>query len=381
MNTREEKTPVWRNVRVLGWVFQLGVLALVGAIGAYLFSNLTSQQGNPFTFDFLQQPSSFTIPANDFRSSQPVWQAVYEGLLNTLRVVVVGLALATILGIALGFGRLSKNFLLRAVCTIYIEVVRNIPLLGILLFAYLALVLQAFPAVADAVDVAGMVIVSNRGMSIPWYSGSIFGLLAAFVVAALVAYGIRRWRLAAAERKDEPAHLGLWVGVSFPLVFFWVAFFSGIGFTSPSLDGRNISGGMTMQPEYFALLFALVVYTASHIGEIIRGSILAVDKGQVEASHAMALNGWQRMRYVVFPQALRVAMPALGNQYLNLMKNSSLGFAVSYFELTKTIATTVGNRSPAVPSFTVLLVVYLMLSLFISALVNVANRRLEVAGR
>jgi len=264
---------------------------------------------------------------------------------------------------------------------VYIETIRNIPLLLIVIFAYLALVLEVFPQVEDSWDFAGTIIVNGRGFSVPWVTGSFVGLLVTVIVSLLAGFGIRTWRRRVAESKNEPAHAGFWMAGVMIAVSFWVGFLVGIGFSSPSLDERGVVGGITMQPEYFALLLALVVYTASHIAEIVRGSIQSVAKGQVEASQAMALNGWQRMRYVIFPQALRVAIPPMGNQYLNLMKNSSLGFAISYFELTKVVTTSVGTRSPAVPAFLVLMVIYLAMSLIISAFVNIANRKMEVVGR
>ncbi len=151
--------------------------------------------------------------------------------------------------------------------------------------------------------------------------------------------------------------------------------------SGPSVGGRQIIGGITMLPEYAALLASLVAYTSSHIAEIVRGSIQAVPKGQVEAASALALSPSQRMRLVILPQAMRIAVPAIGNQYLNLTKNSSLGVAISYFELTKITSVSIGNRAPAVPSYAVLLAIYLVLSLVISALVNIANRRLELVER
>ncbi len=379
-----EKTPFWRNVAVLRWAFQLAIVAVVGVIIAILVNNLlvnSSSQGIPLGFGFLSQPASFPITANDFRDTQPVWQAMYEGVLNTLRVVLVGFVLATVFGVLIGLGRLSGNWLIRTISTVYIEIIRNVPLLLIVIFAYLGLVLEVFPRIEDSWDLAGTIIVNGRGFSIPWITGPFVGLLAAVVLSIAAGLAVRRWRLRVAESKDESAYVVPWMAAAMVAVLFWVGFFAGLGFSSPSVDGRNVVGGMTMQPEYFALLFALVTYTASHIAEIVRGSVQSVAKGQVEASQAMALNGWQRMRYVIFPQALRVAIPPLGNQYLNLMKNSSLGFAVSYFELTKVVTTSVGTRSPAVPAFLVLMIIYLIMSLTISALVNIANRKMEVVGR
>ena len=155
----------------------------------------------------------------------------------------------------------------------------------------------------------------------------------------------------------------------------------GLGATAPELEGRRVTGGITMTPAYFAALFALVVYTASHIAEIVRGSIQAVPRGQGEAADALALSGFQRMWYVVLPQAMRIGVPPTGNQYLNLTKNSSLAAVISFPELTKVTQLAVATRAPAVPSYTLLLLIYLAISLLISLVVNVANRRLAVVER
>lgn len=384
MSAEAQRPPFWRDVRVLGWVFQLAVFAIVVAIVGVLVNNVrvnSANQGIPTGFSFLDQPSGFPIPANDFRPTQPVSDAIVEGVLNTLRVVIAGLILATLLGVTIGVGRLSGNWLIRTISRVYVESIRNVPLLGLLIFFYIGLVLTAFPRLEDSWIVGSLLVANVRGVTIPWITGSTIAFLIVIAVAAGLAWAVNRWRLQVNERTGEPARGGLWALPVFLLVGFWGAFFVGNGITTPDLDGRSLDGGMTMQPEYFALLAALVIYTASHIAEIVRGSIQAVPKGQVEAASALALGSWHRLRHVVLPQALRIAVPPIGNQYLNLMKNSSLGFVISYFELTKVIQTSVGNRSPAVPAFLLLIGIYLVMSLIISAGVNVVNRRLQVVER
>jgi general L-amino acid transport system permease protein len=249
------------------------------------------------------------------------------------------------------------------------------------IFAYLALVLTVFPRIEDAWRLDGVVVASNRGVVVPWLAGSALAVLVTAVVAVAASLLAGRWRRGVSERTGAPARDLGWSLVTFAVIVVGGTAAAGNRLTLPNLDGRQVSGGITLQPEFFALLLALVIYTASHIAEIVRGSIQAVAKGQFEAASALALGSWDRMRYVVLPQALRIAVPPIGNQYLNLLKNSSLGFAISYFELTKVTATTIGNRSPAVPAYLLLMAVYLVMSLTISALVNVANRRLQVVSR
>ena len=375
--------PFWRNVRVIGWAFQLAILALVVVVVGILLNNVrinSQNQGIPTGFDFLGQPSSFTIPANDLRDTQPVRDAIAAGTLNTLRVSVVGIVLATVFGVLIGIGRLSGNWLVRNLARVYVEALRNVPLLGLVIFAYLAVVLT-LPRVEDSIQVSDLVFVNTRGATIPWPTGSNLVLVAILLVAGVVGWLVRRWRLGVSERTGEPSRVVAWVTPTVILFLAIGAVVAGVGVTSPSSDGRRVTGGMTLQPEYFALLLALVTYTASHIAEIVRGSIQAVPRGQAEAARAMALTGVQQMRHVVLPQAFRIAIPPMANQYLNLMKNSSLGFVISYFELTKVTSTTIGNRSPAIPAYTVLIAIYLVLSLIISLIMNTANRRLELPSR
>ncbi len=369
---------------MIDWAIQLAIAAGAVTVVAILINNvrLNSQNlGIPVGFEFLDQPSNFEIPGNDFRQTQPVRDAYVEGLLNTLRVVVVGLVAATVLGILVGIGRLSSNALMRAVCRVYVETLRNVPLLGIVIFAYLALILSVFPRVENAWQIGGFFVASNRGIGVPWITGSMVLFLVVLVVAAVAAGFVARWRQRVADRTGEPARDLMWAIPAFALILFWGAVLAGNGITLPDFDGRNIDGGIVMQPEYSALLIALVLYTASHIAEIVRGSIQAVPKGQFEAASALAFSTIQRMRFIILPQALRIAIPPLGNQYLNLMKNSSLGVVISYFEITKTTSTTVGNASPAVPAYLLALLIYLALSLILALGVNLANRRMAVVGR
>jgi general L-amino acid transport system permease protein len=304
------------------------------------------------------------------------------GILNTVRVSVVGIILATILGMLIGIGRLSTNWVVKKLSAIYVEVIRNLPLLVILVFTFLGLVLQALPPIAEHWSFLGLVVVSNRGIGVPWYEGSSGGLLFLLLAMGLVGWWlVARWRRSVSERTGEPTRSGLLGGGFLLVVMVGGWFLLGIDATFPQVEGRVIVGGIRVDPSYFALLVALVVYTASHIAEIVRGSIQAIPKGQSEAAGALALTTFQRMWNVILPQAMRIAIPPLGNQYLNLIKNSSLGAGFAYFELTNVTQITVGNGSPAVPAFTLTLVFYIILSLIASGLVNYANRRFAVVER
>ncbi len=245
----------------------------------------------------------------------------------------------------------------------------------------LVVVLGVFPQITDAWDVAGLAIISNRGVAVAWYQGSGAGLLLVLAVGAVAWYAMARWRASVSDRTGALPRSGLWGGGAFVIVLAlgWTVF--GYSYTLPAVEGRATAGGIRIDPSFFALFLALTIYTASHIAEIVRGSIQAVPRGQGEAADAVALSGFQRMWYIILPQAMRIGIPPIGNQYLNLIKNSSLGAAIGYYDLTLVAQTTVGNGSPAVPVFFLTMAVYICISLVVSALVNVANRRMMLVER
>jgi len=379
-----QKVPIWRDIRALRWAFQIVILIVVGAIVYWLYNNYqvnVSRSNIPTNLKFLDNPASFTIPGNDFDQSQPVRVAFVEGFLNTLRVAFVGILMATVLGTLVGIARLAKNFLVRTLAAAYVEIVRNLPLLVLLTFMNLAVVLQTFPRIEEAWTPFDVLVISNRGIAVPWFLGSGLNLAAVIALAFVLAMLVRFVRIRVSDRTGKPSRDLLFASITFVVVIAiaWIAL--GYSLELPFVEGRGTTGGLRLDPSFFALLVALVIYTSSHIAEIVRGSILAVPKGQGEAADALALNGYQKMRIVILPQAFRVAMPALGNQYLNLIKNSSLGATISYFELTQIAQITVGNGSPAVPAFTLTLLVYLAISLVTSLVVNFFNRRLALVER
>ena len=385
IRVREDvRPPWWRNVRVLGWLFQIAIAGSALAIVYWLirnFRNNSKTSGIPTGFDYLDQPANFPIAGSSFRPSQSVWDATLVGLRNTIYVVVVGIVFATVIGILVGIARLSGNWLVSRGAAVYVETLRNTPLLAIVTFAYLALVLSVLPRIENAWVIGDLAIFSNRAAALPWFEGSAWWLFGAAVAGVLAAWAVARWRQRISDRSGASARAGLWGALGFVVAAAIVWAVGGLGVTTPSLDGRQVTGGMEIAPEYLALLAALTLYTASHIAEIVRGSIQAVEIGQSEAARALAFSGGQRMTYVVLPQAMRIAIPPLGNQYLNLFKNSSLGVVISYFELTKVTQTAVGNGQPAVPAFALLMLIYLIGSLILSRFVNIANRRLQLVDR
>lgn len=379
------RPPLWRDVRVLKWLFQFAVFAVVAAIVLWLYGNYqlnSRRSGVATSFGFLNNPANFTIPENSMAQLAPVRRALVEGFLNTLRVSLVGIALATVLGILIGIGRLSSNWLVRRLSAVYVEGFRNIPLAILLIFVYFGVVLQAMPAIGEAWTPAGLFVFSNRGIGVPWFQGGTGLQLAATVLAAVLAWWlVSRWRKRVFDRTGNPSRAGLYGSIVFLAIVVAGWFALGFSVSLPEVVGRQVRGGIRVDPAYMALLIALVLYTASHIAEITRGSIQAVPRGQEEAATAVALSPFQRLWNVVLPQAMRIAIPPLGNQYLNLIKNSSLGAGISYFELTMVTRIAVANGSPAIPAFTVALGVYLVISLVTSAAVNLANRRFRLVER
>jgi general L-amino acid transport system permease protein len=381
------RTPLWRNVRVLRIAFQVLFLLLVVAAVAYVYDNLSTnlqQRGIRTDFTYLRQQAGFAIPDSEFASSDTMLAALVEGAKNTAKVAFFGIVLATILGVVVGVARLSTNWLVRRVAALFVESLRNIPVLIIILFWYLGVVIRLQP-LDEGGNLLGLLSISNRGLVLPWLerTGGLAVFLAVLLVALALAVAAWIWRTRRFDRTGEPHRRVLWAGgiLAAGLV---VAFFAGgqpFGATVPEAARFGTVGGFRLSPEYGALLIALVLYTASHIAEIVRGSILAVHRGQTEAANAVGLSGFQRLRYVVLPQAFRISVPPVANQYLNLMKNSSLGIAIGFYELTRVTRIEIGQGAPAPQATFVLMLFYLAFSLFIALVTNLVNRRLAIQAR
>ena len=381
------RPPLWRDVRVLRVVFQVAVVAAVLLLLNYLWGNFTenARRGRlPTGFSFLDQPAGVDIRDSDFRPTQPVRDAFVVGFVNTIRMAGVGIIIATLIGILVGVARLSTNWLVRKGAALYVESIRNIPVLVLIIFSYVAVYLK-LPPISEAAEWFGVVVFSNRGLVVPWGEGAgntrafLLVLLAGAVAAALVMV----WRTRRFDETGQPHHR---VAYGFLVLLViaaigYVALGGPVDLTLPTRDGRRVTGGMSLGPEFAAALMALFIYTASHIAEIVRGSILAVPKGQTEAANAIALTTFQRLRFVVLPQALRIMIPPLANQYLNLTKNSSLAAFIGFFELTRVAINTIANGRPAPQVYLIVMAGYLSLSLFISVIANIVNRRLSLATR
>lgn len=385
--SRTRRPPPWRDVRVLRFAFQAAVLAAIAAFVLWLFDNVVGnleRLGIGTSFDFLDQPAGFRIPDSDFRTSQSLGDAILVGVVNTAKVAGIGIVLALLLGIVVGVARLSTNWLVRKSAALYVESLRNIPVLVIILFWYLGVILR-LPGIGSPVEISGILVVSNRGVVVPGLTAEEgIGLFAAFGFAALVlAAAAWLWRTRRFDATGEPHHRVLWAGGALVLVLL-VGYFASaqpLGVATPERGQFGVAGGLRLNPEFAALLIALVLYTASHIAEIVRGSILAVHRGQGEAADALGLSGFQRLRFVVLPQAFRIMIPPLANQFLNLTKNSSLGVAIAFPEVTRIVRIAISQRAPAPQSIVLLMGIYLVFSLTIALVANLVNRRLQLKGR
>ena len=338
-------------------------------------------------FEFWNTTAGFDISQTliDYSITSTYGRAFWVGLLNTLLVASVGIILATILGFAIGIARLSRNWLVARLAGVYVETIRNVPLLLQLLFWYNA-VLKTLPEeLKDSLRIAGGYL-NRRGLFLPQPAfgdgaGIAFAAMLAGVVAAAVFY-IAAKRRQSQTGKRRPVGIVVAGLVVLPPLMILAAMGFPVSLTYPAPGRFNIEGGIEILPEFIALLIGLVVYTASFIAEVVRAGLQSVSRGQSEAAQALGLSTMPTLRLVVIPQAMRVIIPPLTSQYLNLTKNSSLAVAIGYPDLVQIFAGTVLNQTgQAVEVISLTMAVYLIISLFTSLLMNLYNRRLTVAER
>jgi general L-amino acid transport system permease protein len=387
----EGRPPFWRDERILAVLSQVIVVALVAGLLYFLYSNLMAalrvRFTNPISFDFWGQTAGFDIKEFliPYDRASSYGRAFMVGLLNTLIVAIFGVIFATILGIFIGVLRLSRNFLVNRIAGAYVDFFRNIPLLLLLIFWSQAVFLK-LPRVQEAVILPGPIFLSQRGVAVPWgtptdsWSLFLYLLLAGLVVALLAGVVLRQISL---NTSYKPV-ISLWVAGIFlaVAVIGWVVLPAPLTFTAPELAGFNTRGGRVLSPEFMAILSGLVIYTAAFIAEIVRSGIQAVNKGQREAASALGLTSFQTLRLVIFPQALRVIIPPLTSQYLNLTKNSSLAIAVGYPDLFAVAGNTIRNQTGReIEVFLLVMGVYLSLSLLTSLIMNWYNRRIRLVER
>ena len=378
----------WNNPEVRSIIYQMIALCAVGAVVWFLVHNTLhnlSVRNIASGFGFLSREAGFAIgeslieygPANDYQ------RALTVGLLNTLRVAVVGIVCATILGTLIGIARLSKNWLIKKLASIYVEVMRNIPLLLQLFFWY-AIISETMPGPRQALKPLPGVFISNRGVKLPWIDGDgVSWLFFGLVLAIAVMMGVSRW---ARKRQEKTGQIFPIFSVSVLLLLVlpatvWMVSGTSLSLDMPELKGFNFVGGMTLSPEFAALIIGLVVYTSAFIAEVVRSGIQSVSNGQWEAAGALGLKSSLILRLVVLPQALRVIIPPMTSQYLNITKNSSLAVAIGYPDIVSVVNTTLNQTGQAIEGIMIIMAAYLTVSISISLFMNWYNTRIALVER
>lgn len=387
----QERPPFYRDERVLGVLSQIIVVGVVFGLLGYFYNNmitaLREQLGVAINYGFLRSTAGFDIGESliSYSRADTYLRAFIVGLLNTLQVAVLGIIFATLLGVVIGVMRLSTNFLVSRIASVYIDVFRNIPLLLLLIF-WAQAVFFKLPRVQEALILPGPIYLSNRGVAVPWGVPTdswdtyrlilLVGLILAFVVARLLKEQ--------GKRTGRMPLITLWWLATFVAVAVvgWFVVPQPLTLTTPELVGFNTQGGRVFSQQLMALLSGLIIYTAAFIAETVRAGIQAVSKGQREASTALGLTGFQTLRLIIFPQALRVIIPPLTSQYLNLTKNSSLAIAVGYPDLFAVAGNTILNQTGrAIEVFSLVMSIYLFFSLTTSFFMNIYNQRIRLVER
>jgi general L-amino acid transport system permease protein len=368
----------WTDRRVRAIAAQALVAAAIGGAAWFLLANLfdnLARRGISSGFGFLDSTAGFGVAMTliDYTEQSTYGRAFFVGLLNTILVSALGIVLATALGFAIGVARLSRNWLMARLATIYIETVRNLPLLLQIFFWYFA-VIRALPGPRESLSLWSGAYLNNRGLYLP---APLLGAEFWWTAVAILAAAVLTWWLRPREARPSRA-----VAVGGPAAVLLVGALGLLAsWETPALRGFNFAGGWVLIPELVALLVALTIYTAAFIAEIVRAGIESVSRGQVEAAHALGLSPRQTLAEIVIPQALRVIVPPLANQYLNLTKNSSLAAAIAYPDLVSVFAGTVLNQTgQAVEVIAITMAVYLAISLAISAGMNLYNRAISRRG-
>lgn len=389
-NNRNSLTRLIYNPTARSLFYQAAILGLllwfVMTIVGNVMTNL-EVRGISSGFGFLKQPAGFGISQTliEYNETFSFGRTFFVGLLNTLLVSALGVVAATILGVFIGISRISPNWLLRKISMVYIEILRNIPLLLQIFFWYYV-VLQTLPSTRNSLTLGETIFLNIRGIFVPKPMAEPgFAFYVGLILAAIVGViFLSRW---AKKRMIDTGQQFpvFWASTGILLATIILGFFitgRPIGLDYPELRGFNFRGGMSLLPELVALWFALTIYTSTYIGEIVRSGIESVSHGQSEACRALGLNEKHRMKLVVLPQAMRVMIPPMTSQYLNLTKNSSLATAIGYPDLVSVFAgTTLNQTGQAIEIITMTMLVYLTISLLVSAFMNWFNKRVALVER
>ena len=383
------KVPFWLDPKKRGILFQILTLLVVGLLAYYLVSNTVTnlrRQGIATGFGFLHKEAAFEIGESviPYSAASSYARALLVGALNTIKVAFIGIILTILLGTVVGISRLSSNWLVSKLASIYIEVMQDIPILLQLFFWY-AIFYETLPSPRQALAPLPGVFLCNRGVAfaVPAAHPAHKWMLLALVIACVVSYILRRWAKKRQERTGLyfpvfRVFLALIIGL--PLII-WLGFGAPMKLNAPKLMGFNFVGGLTVSPEFMALLLGLVLYTAAFVAEVVRAGIQSVGKGQQEAAMSLGLRPTLVLNLVILPQALRVIVPPLTSQMLNLTKNSSLAVAIGFPDFVSVANTTINQTGQSVEGVALIMAVYLTFSLSTSAFMNWYNKRVALVER
>ena len=387
--TAAEKIPFWLDPKKRGILFQIGTLCMVGLLAYYLISNVLinlEKQSIATGWGFLTKESAFEIGESliSYSSADTYARALLVGALNTLKVSFIGIVITLVLGTIVGIARLSKNWLVSRLAGGYIEVMQDIPVLLQLFFWY-AVFYETLPSPRQALNPIAGVFLCNRGvaMAVPAAHPAHPYMLTALVVGCVLAFFLRRWAKKRQDQTGQPfpvfsVSAGLVIGL--PLIV-WLASGAPTAMDVPKLTGFNFTGGMTLSPEFFALLLGLVLYTAAFVAEVVRAGIQSVSRGQQEAAMSIGLRPSLVLNLVILPQALRVIIPPLTSQMLNLTKNSSLAVAIGFPDFVSVANTTINQTGQSIEGVALIMAVYLFFSLSTSTFMNWYNKKVKLVER
>lgn len=386
---RQESVPFWLNPQKRAVIYQIGVLCVVGLLAYYLISNTLAnleRQSIATGFGFLQKESSFEIGESiiPYSAADTYGRALIVGALNTLKVAFIGIILTLFLGTLVGIARLSSNWLISKLAIIYIEVMQDIPVLLQLFFWY-AIFYETLPSPRQALNPVEGLFLCNRGVifAVPAAHTAHKYMLLTLGIGIAAVWFLRRWAHQRQEQTGRPFpifRVGLAIILGLPLAI-WLAFGAPLQMSVPRLMGFNFKGGASFSPEFIALLLGLIFYTAAFVAEVVRAGIQSVGKGQREAAMSIGLKPGQVLNLVILPQALRVIIPPLTSQMLNLTKNSSLAVAIGFPDFVSVANTTINQTGQSIEGVALIMVVYLIFSLSTSAFMNWYNKKVKLVER
>ncbi|OJF94042.1 amino acid ABC transporter permease [Alkalibacterium sp. 20] len=386
---KKKSTPLWRNKKMIPIILQILFVIIIGSLLWILVHNTRiglDRIGIRFGFDFLDLRAGFNINESliEYSTSDPYARALLVGLLSTLRVSFFGIILSTIIGVLVGIAKMSSNWLLSKVASIYIEVFRNTPLL-LQIFILNFAVFLSLPTIQEAIGV-GPFYLSNRGAVIPWFNTHDLTwmwslLLLVYVIGSFLVFKWLMKKEIEEGRDTHPFSAAFGVFVLLNIVTFFVFGQGPVNMLVPKFTGDTIVGGLALTTPFLSILLALTFFTSTYIAEIVRGGIQAVPKGQTEATQALGFRPANAMRLVIFPQAVRIIIPPMTSQYLNLIKNSSLALAVGYQEIVGVGNTVMNQSGRTLEVILVIIGVYLFFNLTISLIMNYFNKKFQLIER